>query len=113
MVEGEAFEWNVQAPTVKKGLSIEALWQGWTEDNFKLLEVVAPRPGQLLPASGAVAQLTSRAGMLLFGTGQRVLPLPQRLKDYISKLGIQLDVMDTVSHKAVLAFSASPFVFLT
>jgi NADH dehydrogenase [ubiquinone] 1 alpha subcomplex assembly factor 3 len=35
--------------------------------------------------------------ILLFGTGQTVLPAPKEIKDYISSLGIQLDVMDSVS----------------
>lgn len=34
--------------------------------------------------------------MLLFGTGERALPPPPFLRSYLSKLGIQLDVMSTV-----------------
>jgi uncharacterized protein len=34
--------------------------------------------------------------ILLFGTGQTVLPAPKEIRDYISSLGIQLDVMDSV-----------------
>lgn len=33
----------------------------------------------------------------MLGTGARVLPAPKFIRDYISSLGIQLDVMDTVS----------------
>lgn len=33
--------------------------------------------------------------ILLFGTGARVIPAPPEIRDYISSLGIQLDVMDT------------------
>ncbi len=35
--------------------------------------------------------------ILLFGTGSRVIPAPRAVRDYISSLGIQLDVMDSVS----------------
>lgn len=37
------------------------------------------------------------AEILIFGTGERVLPAPKAIRDYISGLGIQLDVMDSVS----------------
>jgi NADH dehydrogenase [ubiquinone] 1 alpha subcomplex assembly factor 3 len=37
------------------------------------------------------------AEILLFGTGQTVIPAPKEIRDYISSLGIQLDVMDSVS----------------
>lgn len=35
--------------------------------------------------------------ILLLGTGSTVLPPPPELRSYISSLGIQLDVMDSVS----------------
>lgn len=34
---------------------------------------------------------------LIFGTGEQSIPAPKEIKDYISSLGIQLDVMDSVS----------------
>jgi NADH dehydrogenase [ubiquinone] 1 alpha subcomplex assembly factor 3 len=37
------------------------------------------------------------AEILLFGTGRTVVPPPKEIKDYVSSLGIQLDVMDSVS----------------
>lgn len=37
------------------------------------------------------------AEILIFGTGRTVLPAPREVRDYISSLGIQLDVMDSVS----------------
>lgn len=36
--------------------------------------------------------------ILLLGTGERAWPAPKRLREYISSLGIQLDVMDSVSY---------------
>lgn len=40
--------------------------------------------------------------ILIFGTGRTVLPAPREVRDYISSLGIQLDVMDSVSGSHVL-----------
>ena len=42
-----------------------------------------------------------RPEILLLGTGLTVLPPPPELRLYISSLGIQLDVMDSVSPMAV------------
>ncbi|ORX37811.1 NADH dehydrogenase 1 alpha subcomplex assembly factor 3 [Kockovaella imperatae] len=81
---GQVFGWDVQAPVVKSGQrsggggGVEGLWKEWTEDRFALLELVTPKPE-----------------ILLFGTGSRPLPVPQRMKDSMSKLGISLDVMDS------------------
>lgn len=36
------------------------------------------------------------AEILIFGTGAQPLPIPKEIRDYISGLGIQLDVMDSV-----------------
>ena len=38
-----------------------------------------------------------RSEILLLGTGSTVLPPPPELRSYISSLGIQLDIMDSVS----------------
>jgi NADH dehydrogenase [ubiquinone] 1 alpha subcomplex assembly factor 3 len=35
--------------------------------------------------------------ILVLGTGEQALPVPKSIRDYISYLGIQLDVMDSVS----------------
>lgn len=42
--------------------------------------------------------------ILLLGTGSTVLPPPPELRSYISSLGIQLDVMDSVSTPARALF---------
>lgn len=34
--------------------------------------------------------------MLIFGTGESVVPPPKEIKEYISGLGIQLDVQSSV-----------------
>ena len=38
--------------------------------------------------------------MVLFGTGQTVMPVPKEMREYVSGLGIQLDVMDSVGYIA-------------
>lgn len=45
--------------------------------------------------------------MILFGTGKSVIPPPKEIKDYISSLGIQLEVMDSVSPQSNVLCSAS------
>lgn len=35
--------------------------------------------------------------ILIFGTGQTVLPPPAKVKNYLNSLGIQVDVQDSVS----------------
>ena len=52
-----------------------------------------------------------RPEILLLGTGLTVLPPPPELRRYISSLGIQLDVMDSVSPMAVP--SVRPHVLIT
>ncbi|OCF37156.1 hypothetical protein I317_00120 [Kwoniella heveanensis CBS 569] len=74
---GRAVLWDVDPPKTDKG-NIEAMWDGWTIDRFRVFEMVVPRPE-----------------ILLFGTGQTAIPAPKAVREYISSLGIQLDVMDT------------------
>ncbi len=51
----------------------------------------------LTPALSSSLHGELTAEILIFGTGARVLPPPREVRDYISSLGIQLDVMDSVS----------------
>ncbi|WVF68573.1 hypothetical protein IAT40_003342 [Kwoniella sp. CBS 6097] len=74
---GRAILWDVDPPKTDRG-NIEAMWDGWTVDRFRVFEMVVPRPE-----------------ILLFGTGQTAIPAPKAVREYISGLGIQLDVMDT------------------
>jgi NADH dehydrogenase [ubiquinone] 1 alpha subcomplex assembly factor 3 len=91
----QALLWNVDPPKGDGTNGMEAAWQGWTKERFQVFESVVPRPGELF------VFLQERAyahdiEILLFGTGQTVLPAPKEIRDYISSLGIQLDVMDSV-----------------
>ncbi|KAF8505917.1 DUF498-domain-containing protein [Russula emetica] len=65
-LEGEVLLWDVP-PT---------LWKGWDESRFDVFDVVVPKPE-----------------ILLIGTGKSVNPLPANLRQYLNKLGIQVDVM--------------------
>lgn len=99
LVNGAPLLWDVDPPKLVRGGTVEDAWKGWEGERFKVLEMVVPRPGQL----GRVChdmqrEILSRViEILLFGTGERPLPVPTRIRDYISSLGIQIDVMDSVS----------------
>ncbi|KAH9179537.1 DUF498-domain-containing protein [Lactarius sanguifluus] len=67
-LEGEVLLWDVP-PT---------LWKGWDESTFEIFDAVVPKPE-----------------ILLVGTGKSVNPLPSPLRQYLNKLGIQVDVMDS------------------
>ncbi|CAL1700233.1 unnamed protein product [Somion occarium] len=67
-LEGQTFLWDVP----------EKLWDKWTPEHFEIFDVVVPKPE-----------------LLLFGTGQRVYLPPSPIRQYLSKIGIQIDVMDT------------------
>ncbi|OWZ66711.1 hypothetical protein AYX14_02301 [Cryptococcus neoformans] len=78
---GKVLLWDVDPPKQlqagEKG-GLEKVWEGWEKERFGALEMLVPRPE-----------------ILLLGTGQRAWPAPKRLREYISGLGIQLDVMDS------------------
>ncbi|TCD63965.1 hypothetical protein EIP91_004734 [Steccherinum ochraceum] len=56
----------------------EQLWDGWKEEHFEVFEVVVPKPE-----------------ILLLGTGKTVVPPPPSIRQYLSKIGVQIDVMNT------------------
>jgi len=92
-LEGEVLLWDVP-PT---------LWKGWDERRFEVFDVVVPKPGAcpwLTPDfSRNLITLPHRCyspEILLIGTGKSVNPLPGALRQYLNKLGIQVDVMDSV-----------------
>ena len=92
-LEGEVLLWDVPP----------MLWDGWDESKFEVFDVVVPKPGAYPPASqflqerGLIALFVYRSPeILLIGTGKSVNPLPAVLRRYLNKLGIQVDVMDSV-----------------
>ncbi|KAL1406554.1 mitochondrial import receptor subunit tom20 [Vanrija albida] len=76
--EGKVFLWDVDPPKGDGSQGLAKAWEGWGVDRFAVFERLVPRPE-----------------ILLFGTGARVIPAPPEIRDYISSLGIQLDLMDT------------------
>ena len=92
-LEGEVLLWDVP-PT---------LWKGWDESRFEVFDVVVPKPGACpwlahgsLRNSIIIMYLCRSPEILLIGTGKSVNPLPATLRQYLNKLGIQVDVMDSV-----------------
>ncbi|ORY34804.1 hypothetical protein BCR39DRAFT_514906 [Naematelia encephala] len=78
-IDSQPFLWNVDPPrSDPEAKTLEKVWEGWGKERFGVFEVVTPRPE-----------------ILLFGTGSRTFPVPKEIKEYISSLGIQLDVMDS------------------
>ncbi|KAI0638500.1 DUF498-domain-containing protein [Trametes polyzona] len=67
-LDGKVFLWNVP----------EKLWDGWKSEHFEIFETVVPKPE-----------------ILLLGTGERVEMLPPALRQYLTKVGVQIDVMNT------------------
>ncbi|KIP12888.1 hypothetical protein PHLGIDRAFT_17556 [Phlebiopsis gigantea 11061_1 CR5-6] len=67
-VEGNVFLWNVPP----------APWEGWKPEHFEVFDTIVPKPE-----------------ILLLGTGKRPVPPPPHLRQYLSKIGIQVDTMDT------------------
>ncbi|KAI8143609.1 NADH dehydrogenase 1 alpha subcomplex assembly factor 3 [Fennellomyces sp. T-0311] len=73
LLNGSAFLWRVPQDALaydrKEPLDLDA---------FKIFEVAAPKPE-----------------LILFGTGKDFSPLPQHIRQYFYKLGIQVDQMNT------------------
>ncbi|KAK7696190.1 hypothetical protein QCA50_000841 [Cerrena zonata] len=67
-LEGKTFLWDVP-PT---------LWDKWTPEHFEIFDVVVPKPE-----------------LLLLGTGPRVQLPPSPIRQYLAKIGVQVDFMDT------------------
>ena len=56
-----------------------------------------PSASRFLQEGGLITPMVYRSlEILLIGTGKSVKPLPAVLRRYLNKLGIQVDVMDSV-----------------
>ena len=85
-LEGQVYLWSV--PTT--------LWDGWGKEQLEIFETVLPKPGKISIIDKGVL-LICNLEILLLGTGKTTLQAPPWLRMYLNQLGIQLDVMDTVS----------------
>ena len=99
-LEGKVYLWDT--PELKTDTrTTEEIWRAWGEERFQIFEVVTPRPG-MSPRSNFnkvsfyVYKLGWLVEILLLGTGRKLIRRPPLIQAYLSALGIQLDVMDTV-----------------
>ncbi|EIW61577.1 DUF498-domain-containing protein [Trametes versicolor FP-101664 SS1] len=67
-LDSKVFLWNVP----------QTLWDGWKPEHFAIFETVVPKPE-----------------ILLLGTGQQAQMLPPALRQYLTSIGIQVDMMNT------------------
>lgn len=78
LLNGSPFLWNAP-PRTPGFLPMKA----WDLETFKIFELVSPRPE-----------------LIMFGTGREFAPIPEHVRQYFFKLGIQVDQMNSVSHRA-------------
>ncbi|ORX91155.1 DUF498-domain-containing protein [Basidiobolus meristosporus CBS 931.73] len=76
ILNGTVFEWNV--PYGKKNDAKP--FDTWVPEMFKLFEVVSPKPE-----------------ILVLGTGDDLVPLPESLRQYLFKQGVQIEIQNTRS----------------
>ncbi|KAF9527966.1 NADH dehydrogenase 1 alpha subcomplex assembly factor 3 [Crepidotus variabilis] len=76
-LEGKVFLWDVPSLDMSSRVSDER-WLGWSDEKFELLDAVTPRPE-----------------MLILGTGKTLVQPPGFIRETLTMLGIQLEVMDT------------------
>ncbi|EMD40580.1 hypothetical protein CERSUDRAFT_111176 [Gelatoporia subvermispora B] len=67
-LEGKVFLWDVP----------QQFWEGWGKEHFEIFEATVPKPE-----------------LLLLGTGKKVKMIPPALRLYLSRNGINVEVMDT------------------
>lgn len=53
-------------------------WEDWTDDVWTIFDITSPKPE-----------------ILIFGTGNTVLPVPSKIRARLHSMGIQLDVQNT------------------
>jgi NADH dehydrogenase [ubiquinone] 1 alpha subcomplex assembly factor 3 len=75
LLNGSPFLWN--APPRTSGF---LPMKDWDIEAFKIFELVSPRPE-----------------LIMFGTGREFAPIPEHIRQYFFKLGIQVDQMNSVS----------------
>ncbi|RHZ61655.1 hypothetical protein Glove_346g71 [Diversispora epigaea] len=80
LLNGEIFLWDVpQGVGFGHGKDrLGGVFDGWKEDFLKIYEIITPKPE-----------------LLIFGTGKTFVPIPIEIRNYIHKLGMQIDSLDT------------------
>lgn len=77
--DGKVFVWTPPPVDPMSAMPNGKGWEAWNNDVWSLFELTSPRPE-----------------ILIFGTGNTVLPVPPAIRTYLNSLGIQLDVQNTV-----------------
>ncbi|CAE6529915.1 unnamed protein product [Rhizoctonia solani] len=67
---GRVFLWDVPTPNDR--------WTNWGLEHFEVFDVVVPKPE-----------------LLLLGTGKSAMLPPPKFREYLSRSGVQIDIMDT------------------
>lgn len=77
LLNGSPFLWN--APPRSPGF---VPMKDWDLEAFKIFEIVSPKPE-----------------LIMFGTGKEFSPIPEHIRLFFFKLGIQVDQMNSVSEE--------------
>ncbi len=85
-LDGKVFLW--QTP--------ETFWDGWGTEHFEVFDAVVPKPGKCDGSNSTCGLLIFHPEILLLGTGKRLILPPPSIRQYLTSIGIQIDVMDTV-----------------
>ncbi|CAG8455658.1 23592_t:CDS:2 [Cetraspora pellucida] len=79
LINGTLFLWNVPQGSFGQEITrIDNVFNGWNKDFLKIFEIITPKPE-----------------LLIFGTGKMSVPIPLEIRDYIHKLGLQIEYSDT------------------
>ncbi|CAG8616279.1 17405_t:CDS:2, partial [Gigaspora margarita] len=79
LINGSLFLWNVPQGSFGQDKNrIDGVFDEWNKDFLKIFEIITPKPE-----------------LLIFGTGKMSVPIPLKIRDYIHKLGLQIEYSDT------------------
>jgi NADH dehydrogenase [ubiquinone] 1 alpha subcomplex assembly factor 3 len=109
-LEGEVLLWDVPSPDTWAKMKPEEV-----QERFQVFEVVVPKPGSPTTYTLNLKQDCYQriyTEILILGTGKSLALPPPKLREYLNQLGIQLDVMDTVSCSSLFSLSELPDPFL-
>ncbi|KAI8987851.1 NADH dehydrogenase 1 alpha subcomplex assembly factor 3 [Mycotypha africana] len=74
LINGTPFLWR----TPPRSENTHMPMKDWSLDAFKIFELVSPKPE-----------------LIMFGTGRDMAPIPEHIRQFFFKLGIQVDQMNT------------------
>lgn len=87
LLGGKAFLWKT--PPISKD------WRGWGEADFEIFETVVPKPGHYDHICDG-AFTNNSVELLLLGTGKTLVLPPPAIRQYLNRIGVKVDIMDTV-----------------